>query len=252
MVGGRTVALIQARIGSTRLPGKVLLPLRGVPLLARVLERASRIDGVDGIALAVPEGPAQDPIVDVAGRFPNVIVTRGPEDDVLRRSAQAVRDAGAATVVRITSDCPMIDPGVSGAVLAAYRQSGAAYARTAIHHGFPHGFDTEVVAAEHLLAADREATDPYEREHVTPFIWRRPERFSAVYLDHVPDCRHWRLVVDTAEDYAVARTIYERLHPSAPHFGFAELRRLAATEPEIFRPNSHIRQAAYPGAPAHA
>jgi spore coat polysaccharide biosynthesis protein SpsF len=251
-MGGRTMALIQARMGSTRLPGKVLLPLRGVPLLARVLERVSRIDGLDGVALAVPEGPAEGPIVDVARGFPNVTVTRGSETDVLRRSAEAIRAANATTVVRITSDCPMIDPGVSGAVLAAFNKSGAAYARTAIHHGFPLGFDTEVFAAEHLLAADREAADPYEREHVTPFIWRRPERFPAVYLDHFPDYRHWRLVVDTPEDYGVAKAIYDKLYESCPRFGFAELRKIAAAEPDILLANSHIRQAAYPGAPAHA
>ena len=246
------IAIIQARMTSTRLPGKIMKPLAGAPMLVRVIERVQRIAGLDGIVVAVPEGAAHEVVAQAAAKLPEVLVSRGPEEDVLRRTAMAARTAGAHTVMRITSDCPLIDPAVSGAVLAAYlaaRDGGVAYARTAIERGFPLGFDTEVFAASSLFEANGEAVDAYEREHVTAFIWRRPERYPALLLDHEPDRRGWRLVVDTAEDYEMVQAVYGLLYPGTPKFGFGELQELLAGRPDILTINAHVPEPPYVGLP---
>jgi spore coat polysaccharide biosynthesis protein SpsF len=232
---GRVVVIIQARMTSTRLPGKVTLPLAGAPMLNRVLERASAIPGADHVCIAAPEGEVHDPIADIVRQFPDVSLVRGPEGDVLRRYALAADATDATTVIRITSDCPLIDPQVSGAVITLAQATGSSLARTALDSGYPHGYDTELFSAELLRIADRDATDPYDREHVSPYLWARPEEYPAIFLDRRPDRRSWRLTVDTPEDYARVCGIYDRLHPQNPLFGIKELEALCAAEPELLR-----------------
>ena len=232
---------------STRLPRKVLLPLAGVPMVIRVVERASAIAGVDVVCVAVPDGEDHEPLVAaVAEHRPDAVVARGPENDVLRRTVGAADATGADLVVRVTSDCPYLDPDVSGAVLAAARTAGVPYARTAFRSGYPLGFDTEVVTTDALRAADAEAVDPYEREHATPFIWRRPERFPCLWLDHLPDRRDWRLVVDAPEDYELATRVYDELGPG---FRFADLEELFAARPDLLEINRAVEQTRYVGIP---
>ncbi|MDC0189697.1 glycosyltransferase family protein [Rhodospirillales bacterium] len=223
---------MQARMSSTRLPGKIALPLAGEPMLQRVVERAQAIPGVDCVCVAAPEGVVHDPIVDMLEPFKDVVVVRGPEYDVLRRYALAADATDATTVIRITSDCPLIDPQVSGAVLALANSTGSSFARTALDSGYPHGYDTEIFSAELLRIADRDATDPYDREHVSPYLWARSEEYPAVFLDRRPDRRFWRVTVDTPEDYARVSRIYDRLHPQNPLFGIKELEALCTAEPE--------------------
>lgn len=233
----RTIAVVQARTTSTRLPGKVLKPLAGAPLLTRFLERMRRVSGIDGICVAVPEGNAQARIADLVADMPDVTLVRGPENDVLRRFARAAEVMNASAVVRITSDCPLFDPAVSAAVIAAFHAAGTAYARTSPNSGFPHGFDTEVFTARALAEADREADDPFEREHVTPFLLRRPDRFPTLHLDRKPDLRHWRLTVDTEEDYALASAVYDALYHTNSAFGLADMAVLFAARPDLLQIN---------------
>lgn len=218
---------------STRLPGKVAMPLEGTPILRHVVERAKAIPGVAHVCVAAPEGPAHQPIVQMMHAVSGVSVVRGPEHDVLRRYAVAADALQAEAVVRITSDCPMIDYKVSGAVVAMAEAAGVSLARTAHDSGYPLGFDTEYLSAEWLRIADREAVDPYEREHVTPFLWRRPDRFPSLYLDRRPDRHDWRLTVDTAADYAVARELYRRLFPTNHLFGMEEIEPLLSEDPAV-------------------
>lgn len=237
----RTVAIIQARMASTRLPGKVMLPLAGRPMLLRVLDRVCAIAGVDAVCVAVPEGSAHDPVEALARQKENVVVMRGPEQDVLKRYTIAARSLEAETVVRITSDCPLLDPAVSAAVIAAYRTTGATLARTALNSGFPHGFDTEVVAAKLLFEADREARDDEEREHVTPFFWNRPERYPAIFIDRTPDRRMWRLTVDTPADLKLAEAICQELGAADPLFGLTAIETLLLKKPELLALNSTLQ-----------
>ena len=243
------VAVVQTRMTSTRLPGKVLKPLAGAPLVARVVERVARIQGVDAVVVALADGAPHDPVVAALDGLPAKIV-RGAEQDVLARTAKAARASGAMTVMRITSDCPLLDPDVSAGVLAAYlaaKGAGIRYARTAFDSGFPLGFDTEVFAAAALFEAEAQASDPYEREHVTPHIWRRPDAYPSVLVDARPDRRHWRLVVDTEDDYALVAAIYDALYPAKQDFGLADLCRLFEARPELLMLNAHIAQRGYVG-----
>jgi spore coat polysaccharide biosynthesis protein SpsF len=243
------VAVVQARMTSSRLPGKVLLPLAGAPLIRRTIERVSGIAGIDRVVVALAEGTAHDPVLRALSDL-NVMVVRGPEQDVLARTAIAARASGAETVIRITSDCPLIDPAVSASVLQSYEAAAAAgicYARTAFDEGFPLGFDTEVFPASLLYEAEAQSSDPYEREHVTPFVWRRPERFPAMLLSAQPDRRHWRLVVDTQEDFRLVETVYDTLYPKNVGFGYPELCTLFQARPELLAINAHVEQRPYVG-----
>lgn len=234
---------------STRLPGKVMKPLAGAPLIRRMIERVLRIAGLDKVVIALAEGAVHDPVVDAVAGLP-VMVVRGSEQDVLLRTAKAAREAGAQTVMRITSDCPLVDPGVSAGVLAAYRAteaSGIRYARTAIEAGFPLGFDTEVFAAAALYEAEQNSSDPYEREHATPYIWRRPEQFPAMVIDAKPDRRVWRLVVDTEADLRMVSEVYDALYPANPAFGYADLIALFAERPALLEMNAGIEGPSYVG-----
>lgn len=242
----RTVCVIQARMTSTRLPGKVMLPLAGRPLLERVAERVARTAGLDSVCIAIPAGQTHRPLADIA-QAAGWVVVEGPEDDVLRRYRLAADATGADYVMRVTSDCPFIDPGVCAGVLAMTVSQAAPYGRTAIDTGYPLGLDLEVVSATALREADAEASDPFEREHVTPFVWRRPERYGCLMLDRRPDRRVWRLTVDQQEDYALAEAIYAAAWPNNSHFDFAWLERFLLTRPDLVAINAHIGKPAYTG-----
>jgi spore coat polysaccharide biosynthesis protein SpsF len=242
----KTVAIIQARMTSTRLPGKVMKPLAGKALLAHILQRARAISGIETVAVALPEGSAHDPIAALCMAL-NVPAVRGPEDDVLKRYRIAADALGAEVVVRLTSDCPFLDPQASGAIIAAVLGAGLPYGSNHMESGYPLGFDTQVTTIAALREADEEARDPYEREHVTPFLWRRPERYPALYVDRRPSLRHWRLVVDTSEDYALATAVYDALYSADPLFGLGHLERLFDERPELLALNANITQTAYEG-----
>jgi spore coat polysaccharide biosynthesis protein SpsF len=248
-MSGRVVVIIQARMTSQRLAGKVLLPLEGRPVLAHVMSRASKIAGVDGVCLAIPEGPAHEPIAALAASIGGVDVVRGSENDVLARYAAAIDATGADLVVRITADCPFLDPALVAALVGIARVTGAPYVRNSFESGLPFGLDAEVVQSAALRIAHREAADPYEREHVTPFLWRRPERFPCLMVDRRPDRRHWRLVIDTAEDYAFAQAVYRELYPANPLFGFGAIEALIGRRPELLAINGSVAQKEYAGRP---
>jgi spore coat polysaccharide biosynthesis protein SpsF len=206
-----TVAIVQARTGSTRLPGKVLLPLLGEPMLLRVMRRLSRATRLDKIVLATTTMPADDPIVELGGRegWP---VERGSESDLLDRYVQAARSHRAGVVVRITSDCPLIDPGVVDRVVGAFAGSGVDYAsNTLAPRTFPQGLDVEVMTIQSLERAWREDANPAWREHATPYLYRHPELFALLRVPNDVDESRHRWSVDTAEDYALVRRIYETL-----------------------------------------
>lgn len=245
------VAIVQARMTSTRLPGKVLKPLAGAPLIRRMIERVLRIEGLDRVVVALAEGETHDPVIAALDGL-DVSIVRGSEDDVLSRYAVGARLSGAATVMRVTSDCPLLDPQVSAAVLQAYadgRAGGIRYARTSAESGYPHGLDTEVFEAAALYEAEAKAAARFDREHVTPYIRTRPEAFPPVVIDPRPDRRNWRLTVDTAQDYRLASDIYDALYRSNPHFGYADIVALFESRPDLRAAAEGISAPAH--APAH-
>lgn len=241
----RTYVIIQARMTSSRLPGKTLMPLGGKPMLQHVIERCGQMQGIDGICVASPVGDEQNPIKEFVATMDGVEFTQGDEHNVLQRTLDAAREIGADTLIRVTSDCPFFDPDVGTTLLQAYKSSGASYARLAIEDGFPLGFDLEVFPTELLQIAVDEGADEYEKEHATPFIWRRPERFPAIWMGHKPDHRDWRLVVDEPKDYEMAQTAFEELNKINPNFRYKDLVELFARRPDILAINSDVKQTPY-------
>jgi len=237
----RTVAIIQARMGSTRLPGKVLMPLAGRPMLAHVVERMRRTDGLDEVVVATSLLPEEEPLVELC-RSLAVRCVRGSPLDVLDRYRQAAAEADAGTVIRITSDCPLISPRVTRAVLDAYLTGGCDYCSNCHQRTYPRGLDTEVFSRAALDAAAGEAREPGEREHVTPFIWRRPQRFRLREVTDPVDRSNLRWTVDTPEDYALAGRIYAAMLPDRPAFDYAEVLELLRQNPEWSALNAHVEQ----------
>jgi len=207
----RTIAVVQARLGSTRLPGKVLLPLAGEPILARVLRRTARAGLVDEVVVATTTLPSDDPIVDLAGSE-GLPVVRGSEADLLDRYLLAARAHQAERVVRITSDCPLIDPVLIDDVAAAIAREAGDYASNTLEpRSYPRGLDVEMVTRDALEVAGEEDRDPASREHATPFIRRHPDRFRLVRVAGAEDHSGHRWTVDTAEDYDLVRQLYDAL-----------------------------------------
>ncbi len=201
--------VIQARTGSTRLPGKVLMDVAGRPMLGFMLDRLADL-AVDHLVVATSTLSRDDPIEAVA-RDAGVAVVRGCEADVLARFATALDEFPATDVVRLTADCPLTDPAIVEAVVARHRATGAAYTSNVLPRTFPKGLDVEVIMADALRTAAVEAVDPVEREHVTPFVQRRPERFRLANLRApAPLGREW-WTVDTAADLERVRSVVARV-----------------------------------------
>jgi spore coat polysaccharide biosynthesis protein SpsF len=234
-----TTAIIQARMSSTRLPGKVLLDLAGEPMLARVVERTRRAKRVEDVIVATTVEPEDDPIVELC-RSRSWNVFRGSRDDVLDRYYQAAVADGADPIVRITSDCPVIDAEiidrVAGSVTGVDYASNINPRRT-----FPRGLDVEVFTFAALSATWRDDRDPSGREHVTPFFYRHPERFriALVESDRSETASH-RWSVDTPEDYELLRRIFGHFRDA--EFGWLDVLELLEHHPDWIALNRHIEQ----------
>jgi len=199
--------VVQARLGSERLPGKVLEEIGGRPMLALLLGRLAPLRP-DHLVVATTTDQADEAVAEVA-RAEGAEVLRGPEDDVLARFGQVLERYPASTVVRITADCPLVDAALVAAALELWAATGADYVSNTLVRTFPDGLDVEVLAADALRAADADAADSIEREHVTPFVYRRPERFALRSLRHAECLGHLRWTVDTADDLAGVRRLVE-------------------------------------------
>ena len=207
----KKVAIIQARLSSSRLPGKVLLPVGDAPMLARVINRVRRAQHVDEILVATTSDPADEPIMQFCVEQ-GVACFCGDPYDVLDRYYQAARSARADVIVRITADCPMITPEEIDRVVQAFLESGADFAANRLPPPFvrttPIGMDCEVCSFETLERAWREADQPYQREHVMPYLYDLPGRFKVQVVDIQPSLGHLRFTVDTPEDLQLANQVY--------------------------------------------
>lgn len=227
-------AIVQARMGSTRLPGKTLADVGGRPMLARLVARARRIPGVERVIVATTEKPDDEAILRFAADH-DLPAYAGSEDDVLDRFYQAARRYDVSVVVRVTPDCPLLDPAVSGLVLTRFLDGGGAidYASNTQPPTFPDGLDTEVFSLDALARAWRAATQPSEREHVTSYIWTCPEAFRLVNVRREPDLSALRWTVDEPADLEFVRAVYARLGAMADTFGMKDVLELLRREPEL-------------------
>ncbi len=236
----RTVAIVQARVGSTRLPGKVLLPLAGKPMLAHVVERTERADRLDEVVVATTVSVRDEAIVD-ACRSRGWPVERGSEDDVLDRYYEVAQKHHAGTIVRITSDCPLTDPTIIDRAVTMFSQGGFDYVSNTLDpRTFPRGLDVEVFSFRALERAWNEDRDPAWRDHVTPYIHRHPERFRLGRLAHDRDLSGYRWTVDTQEDFELVRRIFEHFRTNT--FSWTEVLQLLATHPDWNAINRGVKQ----------
>jgi spore coat polysaccharide biosynthesis protein SpsF len=238
----KTVAIIQARMGSSRLPGKVLLDLAGEPMLARVVSRVRRARTLEGFIIATTTEPSDDALAALCDErgWP---CFRGSRDDVLDRYYRAARQCGAEVIVRITSDCPLIDPEVIDLVVGEFlrRWPRVQYATTdEPRRSFPRGLDTEVFDFASLERAWREDRNPAWREHVTPYLYRRQDLFTLHNVVHHTDCSAYRWTVDTPEDAEFVRRVYESF--GHDDFRWQDVLSLLQRRPELREINRHVTQ----------
>ena len=218
----RKICIIQARMGSSRLPGKVMMLLAGRPALWHVHDRVSRCELIDAIVIATTEEPADQRIVDYCSRE-GWTVTRGSEQNVLERYHQAAAAHAADIVIRVTSDCPLIDPGTLTRLIKEFDPETMDYMSSNYPtRSFPVGCDCEIMTFAALSKAEREATAAYDREHVTPYFYTNPDRFRLSGLANSTNQSDVRLTLDTREDYTLLSAIYERFYRSGSIVALAD------------------------------
>jgi spore coat polysaccharide biosynthesis protein SpsF len=237
----KIVAIIQARMGSTRLPGKVLADIGGQPMLWYVMQRTRAAETLDEVVIATTTERADDAIVAFCG-LQGVPCFRGSENDVLDRYYKAARHHNAEAVVRITSDCPLIDPEIIDKTVRAFLAEKPDYASNSVARTYPRGLDTEVMTFRALELAWREAGQPYQRSHVTPYLYESPGRFKVLGVSAAEDYSCYRWTVDTPEDLEFVRAVYSR--SEGGDFRLNDVLRLIEREPHLAEINREIQQKA--------
>ncbi|MGE5396032.1 MAG: cytidylyltransferase domain-containing protein [Chitinophagales bacterium] len=241
--GNKIGAIIQTRMGSTRLPGKVMLNLCGKPVIHHVIDRVLQSKYIEQVIIATTVDERDRIIVDaVRGYHSRATTFRGSEEDVLDRYYQAAVENALETVVRITSDCPLIDPGVSDLVVSRYLEGNFDYVSNTIERTYPRGLDTEAFSFQSLEKAWKEANRPEEREHVTPYIWRYPEKFRLGSVVSEVDFSGHRWTLDTVEDWEFIQAVYNYLYQGSNDFLLPEVLALLNTRPELTGINANVEQ----------
>lgn len=232
----KIVGIIQARTGSTRLPGKALKPVLGKPMLARMLERVKRTASLNMIIVATTDKSEDDTMARLAEEY-GVEIFRGNEQDVLDRFYKAAKETGADIVVRLTGDCPLHDPQVIDEVVEHFYLNKCDY--TSTPKNYPEGLDTEVFSFAALERAWKDATLPSEREHVTPYIKNHPElfRIDGLWTSGSSDysTMHWS--VDTEQDFGFVTKVFKQLYPANPSFNKDDVLALLALHPGLLEIN---------------
>lgn len=220
------LAVLQARMGSSRLPGKVMRPILGRPMIARQIERLARCRSIDRLVVATSAETSDDPLAQFLSSE-GVGVFRGSLTDVLDRYYGAAEAFGPAEVIlRLTADCPLTDPAVIDACVERLAETGADYVSNDLERTYPRGLDAEVMTAATLNTAWREAATAHEREHVTPFIYNNPGRFRLAAIRQDRDDSGLRWTVDTPDDFAFVERVYAALYPGDPAFTTGDIRAL--------------------------
>lgn len=232
----KTVGIVQARMGSRRLPGKVLKEVLGTPLLGHLLGRVAKAETLDQLVVATSDKLTDDPIAEYCEEA-NVACFRGSEHDVLHRYAQAATAFQADTIVRLTADCPLLDPKVVDLVVGYFKTHSPHfdYVSNTQDRSFPRGMDVEVFSREALLRAESEAQEPYLREHVTPYFYSHPDRFKLGRIE-------LRLTVDTEDDLELIGRLLEAA--KGRDLPLADIVSLLQAHPEWVSINGHLIQEA--------
>lgn len=249
-MNNETVAVIQARMGSERLPGKSLRRIGDWSMIELVLVRVSQSSLVDHVILATSTNSQDDVLAEYA-EAQGYAVYRGSESDVLSRFFHAAERYDPSIVVRITGDCPLISPKLIDVAVQMFKRSRVDYLTLSIGRqkalAYPRGFDVEVVDFKALVLAQENATESYEREHVTPYLYTHPELFSVEQMEPPPQYSrpNYRLCVDTADDLAVILTISDSFGANLPSVEFEEIIRFLDDHPEVVQLNREVKQKYY-------
>lgn len=233
------IAVLQARMSSTRLPGKVLLRTCGKPLLAHQIERVRRSRHISTLIVATSLDPSDNPIAALSASL-GVSAYRGSLNDVLDRVVQAAQPHRPQWLVRLTGDCPLADPDVIDAVIRAAREPGVVYASNALNPSFPDGLDVECVRFDALEEAWREAVKPSEREHVTPFIHSQPLRYAQREIRNDQDLSALRWTVDEPADFVFVSQVFEHLYFHQQDFRMNDILALLRQRPELSSINAGL------------
>lgn len=234
------LAILQARVSSTRLPHKILAPLLGQPMLARQIERLRRAATLDTLVVATSDDASDDPLAALCADI-GVSCYRGSLHDVLSRFYYACAVYGPADhIVRLTGDCPLADPAVIDAVVHHHLASGADYTTNAVQPTWPDGLDVEIMRCSVLQRAFDEARLPSEREHVTPYIHKHPDWFRIEHVKGDRDLSSLRWTVDEPADFVFVTQVYEALYPQNPAFDTAAVLALLERRPELANLNGQF------------
>jgi spore coat polysaccharide biosynthesis protein SpsF len=236
---------IEARMRSSRLPGKVLLPILGKPMLGLMIERLKFTRAIDGIVVATTVNDSDDPIVKLAEEL-DVGCFRGSEEDVLQRVLHAAQQFDADVIVETTGDCPLNDPAIVDKVVSDYKIGGADFVSNTLDYTTPIGTDVRVFSTESLAEIDRISQDPADREHVSLHYWEHPEKYRLRNVSTgLPSwVKDLRLTVDTPEDFELITKIFEELYPVNPVFSLWDIVELFERKPELRKINEEIQQKA--------
>lgn len=236
-------AIIQARMGSTRLSGKVMKVIEGKTVLKHVIERVKQSHFIDVIIIATTIHDRDD-VIEAEAIQCGVEVFRGSEDDVLSRYYYAAKNNNLDAIVRITSDCPLIDPKVLDEIIDYYQKNNNDIVSNAgsdvMNRTYPRGLDTEVFSFKVLEKAFKNAVEKYQREHVTPYIYENSS--SIFYYKNNVDYSKYRWTLDTEEDFELLSKIYKHMYKGTHDFYMQDIVRLFEQKPELYDINSHIEQ----------
>lgn len=239
----KIVATIEARMTSSRLPGKVLLPALGRPMLAHLTARLKAVPSIDEIVLATTVNATDDVLVDFAEKD-GIKVFRGSEADVMARVIGAAAAAKADVVVEITGDCPIIDPDLVEQTIRVFKRNEAVYAANSFISSYPDGMDTQVMTLDALKKSYAMTDDPLDREHVSRHIVNNPQLFPHVYLI-APPSLHWPglgLTLDEPSDYELIRTLIESLGKNNPLFGCGDVIHFLRANPQVLKINDMVQR----------
>jgi spore coat polysaccharide biosynthesis protein SpsF len=239
----KIVATIEARMTSSRLPGKVMLPALGRPMLAHLTSRLKAVLSIDEIVLATTVNATDDVLVDFAEKD-GIKVFRGSEEDVMARVIGAAESAQADVVVEITGDCPIIDPDLVEQTIRVFKRNNAVYCANSFISSYPDGMDTQVITLEALKKSFSMTADPQDREHVSRHIVNNPQLFPHVYLV-APPSLHWPglgLTLDEPADYELIRTLIENLGKDNLLFGCGDVIRFLRANPQVLKINDMVQR----------
>ncbi len=239
----KIVAIIEARFNSTRLPGKVLMPIMGQPMLVRIIQRLKLARTLDDIVVATSDSISDD-AVEHAMDYMGAHIYRGSENDVLDRVVKAAQSVDADIIVEVTGDCPLVDPGLVDKVVGDFLVGGADFVSNILPHTTPRGTDVRVFRTSQLAEINRNSRDSADHEHVSLHFWEHLDRYSCrnVEMDLPEVVAEIRLTVDTAEDLQLVRAIYEGLYEANPAFSLVDVLDFLNANPHLLELNRHVEQ----------